>query len=215
MAVFWMPDSLWTRHFIPTFGTMTSTKSHRLPLKVRLDREKKITGIRLMWLNSSHPPASVHMCHSTVTVNRLSSSADPTDKQISGDKMLMSVVMATVTPGEPAVTFSAFRLMIRRPDLSAVLLVAQISGGEVSQRSFTVKTHCDKSNKHKWPNSSWRGHAERSVTSDWKSTRNVYTSCDPCHKINTEYNSLKYAAEKKQINPPISNSYKKIKYSTL
>lgn len=108
------------------------------------------TGIRLLWHNSSHPPASVHMCHSTVTVNHLSSSADPTDQQIRGDKMLMSVVMATVTPGEPVVTFSAFRLMIRRPDLSAVLLVAQISGGEVSQRGFTVKTHCDKYNKHKW-----------------------------------------------------------------
>lgn len=179
MAVFWMPDSLWTRHFIPTFGTMTSTKSHRLPLKVRLDREKKIKVILWdVWLQLESDwcdiTALIHLplstCHSTVTVNRLSSSADPTDKQISGDKMLMSVVMATVTPGEPAVTFSAFRLMIRRPDLSAVLLVAQISGGEVSQRSFTVKTHCDKSNKHKWPNSSWRGHAERSVTSDWKST---------------------------------------------
>lgn len=36
------------------------------------------------------------------------------------NKMLMSVAMATVTPGEPAVTFCRSRLMIRRPELSAV-----------------------------------------------------------------------------------------------
>lgn len=54
----------------------------------------------------------------------------------------MSVPMGTVTPGEPAVTFSWCRLMIRRADLSVAAAAA--GGGGVTEKLQAGKRNTPK-----------------------------------------------------------------------
>lgn len=91
-------------------------------------------------VTSQHSSASIRMCHSdSKPPQQLRASG-----QTSGNKMLMSVPMGTVTPGEPAMTFSQCRLMIRRADLSvAAAATAAAGGGGLTEKlqAGKKKTH--------------------------------------------------------------------------